>query len=111
MRRFLVLLIVVIFIPICFSFAHGPDTLWTKKYVGNKSDIGFSVKQTSDGGYIIAGMTESFGFNNSNGYLIKTDSNGDTSWTEIYGDSTELVCSVISIFQTDPEIHDPRNTA
>jgi hypothetical protein len=42
------------------------------------------VVQTSDGGYIIAGVTSSFG-NGGDIYLIRTDGNGDTLWTETYG--------------------------
>ncbi|MCH7761676.1 T9SS type A sorting domain-containing protein [candidate division TA06 bacterium] len=61
------------------------DTLWTKSYGGSASDYGYSVQQTTDGGYIIAGYTLSFGEGLSDVYLIKTDSNGDTLWTKTYG--------------------------
>jgi hypothetical protein len=54
------------------SFAQDPDTLWTKIYGGSGRDIGFSVTQTLDGGYIIAGMSESLGAGNSDPYLMDT---------------------------------------
>jgi len=61
------------------------DTLWTKTYGGTESDIGRSVKQTTDGGYIIAGWTRSFGGGSNDVYLIKTDNIGNILWTKTYG--------------------------
>ena len=61
------------------------DILWTKTYGGADSDLGYSVQQTADKGYIIAGWTHSFGSGNWDVYLIKTDSSGDTLWTRTYG--------------------------
>jgi len=61
------------------------DTLWTRTYGGSNNDYGYSVRQTSDGGYIIAGETDSFGAGSSDVYLIKTDASGDTLWTRTYG--------------------------
>ena len=66
-------------------FAQAPDTLWTRTYGGDSTDLGYSVLQTSDGGYIIAGSTESFGAGEFDVYLIKADANGDTIWTKTYG--------------------------
>ena len=62
------------------------DTLWTKTYGGSSEDYGYSVQQTIDGGYIIAGRTSSFG-NDEQAYLVKTDPIGDTLWTKTYGGS------------------------
>jgi uncharacterized membrane protein YphA (DoxX/SURF4 family) len=63
----------------------GGDTVWTRTYGGPDHDSGCSVRETSDGGYIIAGLTGSFGAGASDVYLIKTDSGGDTVWTRTYG--------------------------
>jgi len=60
------------------------DTLWTRSYGGVNDDRGFSVQQTQDGGYVVAGDATSFG-NSWQVYLIKTDSSGDTLWTRTYG--------------------------
>lgn len=65
----------------------GGDTLWTRTYGGEDNDYGYSVSQTADGGYIIAGRTSSFGAGHFDFYLIRTDSNGDTLWTRAYGGS------------------------
>jgi hypothetical protein len=65
------------------------DTIWTKTYGGTGSDYGRSVKQTSDGGYIITGFTDSFGAGSYDVYLIKTNASGDTVWTKTYGGASE----------------------
>jgi hypothetical protein len=61
------------------------DTLWTKTFGGVGNDNSFSVCQTSEGGYIIAGNTESFGAVLTDVLLIKTDAFGDTLWTKTFG--------------------------
>jgi hypothetical protein len=61
------------------------DTLWTRTYGGTNSDYGYSVQQTQDGGYVVAGSTSSFGAGNGDVYLIKTNASGDTLWTRTYG--------------------------
>ncbi|MES2140879.1 MAG: T9SS type A sorting domain-containing protein [Bacteroidota bacterium] len=58
--------------------------LWEKYYGGTNYEIGNSVKQTPDGGYIMLGITYSYGVN-GNAYLVKTNSTGDTAWTKNFG--------------------------
>jgi hypothetical protein len=63
------------------------DTLWTRTFGGDSLDVGCTVQPTSDGGYIIAGGTRSFGRGGLDIYLIKTNASGDTLWTRTYGGS------------------------
>ncbi len=53
------------------------DSLWSKAFGGNNHDHGYSAQETSDGGFIIAGHSGSFGFNSEEGYVVKTDMNGN----------------------------------
>ncbi|UCE19411.1 MAG: thrombospondin type 3 repeat-containing protein [Gemmatimonadota bacterium] len=61
------------------------DELWTKTFGGPEEDIGRSACEMSDGTYIICGYTESFGAGESDVWLIKTNSDGDTLWTRVFG--------------------------
>jgi len=58
---------------------------WINAYGGNDDDEGYSVQQTLDGGYIVCGLTKSFGAGNMDVYLIKTDSLGNQEWTKTFG--------------------------
>lgn len=58
---------------------------WSKTYGGTNWDFAYSIQQTTDGGYIIAGGTSSYGNGNEDMYLVKINATGDTSWTKTYG--------------------------
>lgn len=61
------------------------DSLWAKVYGGERGDEGYSFTEVSNGGYIIAGYTGSYGAGGDDVYLIRTDEVGDTIWTFTYG--------------------------
>ncbi|MCK4420685.1 T9SS type A sorting domain-containing protein [candidate division WOR-3 bacterium] len=65
-----------------------PDTLWIKTFGGGGSDRGFSVQQTSDSGYIIAGQTNSYGIGDDV-WLIKTDTSGNKVWDKTFGGTSD----------------------
>ena len=58
---------------------------WSKSYGGEGHDYGYSVLQDTDGGYIIAGVSRSSGDSNGDGFLMKTDSDGNQLWSKTYG--------------------------
>ncbi|MBK8586568.1 MAG: T9SS type A sorting domain-containing protein [Bacteroidetes bacterium] len=59
---------------------------WSKTYgstgIASATDIAYSIDQTNDGGYIIAGETATLGAGFKNVYLIKTDSLGNSGCNE-----------------------------
>jgi len=80
-----VIILLLIIFPSSILISQIPDTLWTKTIGGSGSDAGYSIQQTNDGGYIIAGMTNSFGAGDNDVYLVKTNQQGDTLWTRTFG--------------------------
>ena len=61
------------------------NQLWNRTYGGTGSDFAYSVIQTSDGGYAIAGETSSYGAGYSDAYLVNADSAGNQLWNKTYG--------------------------
>lgn len=61
------------------------NKIWEKAYGGKGYDRGNAIKETRDGGYIIAGLTESFGNGFEDVYLIKLNQKGDVMWHKAYG--------------------------
>jgi hypothetical protein len=59
--------------------------IWQKTYGGVKNDYLFSIRQTTDGGYIAVGYTYSFGAGGTDVWLLKLDSNGNVIWQNTYG--------------------------
>jgi hypothetical protein len=80
-----------------YSFGNGDEDIyiiktdsmgvieWSNFYGGTGEEEAKSIKQTIDGGYIVAGYTKSFGNGLSDAYYLKLDVNGDTVWTKTIG--------------------------
>ena len=56
--------------------SQGRET-WSTTFGGSQDDGGYSVQEASDGGYIIAGYTLSFGAGGRDVYLVKVDQGGE----------------------------------
>ena len=85
------------------SFTVREMKTWAKAYGGNVRDEAQSIQQTSDGGYITAGWTRSYGTTNSYDFLIlKLKNDGDQEWAKIFGDDSEDD-SAYFIQQTDDD--------
>lgn len=65
------------------------NIIWTSSFTGQWQAIGFSMQQTSDGGYILAGATtaDTYFWGHENVYLVKTDSSGNSQWERTFGGS------------------------
>jgi len=75
------------------SSAHAqPDSLWSRAYGGRSDEVCESLIQTADGGFALAGWTESFGAGGRDFWLVRTDENGDSLWSRTYGGENDDEC-------------------
>jgi hypothetical protein len=69
---------------------------WNRTYGGTSIDGATCIISTSDGGYAIAGTTQSYGSGWSDFWLVKTDYKGKVQWNQTYGGTdSDLTSSVI----------------
>ncbi|MCW3999956.1 MAG: hypothetical protein NWE93_06935 [Candidatus Bathyarchaeota archaeon] len=61
------------------------SVVWSNTFGGAGDEWAFSVIETSDGGYALAGYTNSSGEGNADAWLIKTDESGNRLWAKTYG--------------------------
>ncbi|KAF5415357.1 MAG: Cell surface glycoprotein [Candidatus Methanogaster sp.] len=67
-----------------------PEEEWNVTFGGEYRDVGSSVQQTSDGGYIISGLYSSGGnWHDLNVWLMKVDSNGMEEWNKTFGSGSD----------------------
>jgi len=64
-----------------------PEIKWKKQFSGNNKEwvVGSCIEQTTDGGYIIAGTTESYGAGLDDFWIIKTNDCGEEEWSRTFG--------------------------
>jgi len=74
------------------------NILWNKVIGGILSEEGNSIQQTTDGGYIIGGVTNSFGAGNNDAYVVKLDVSGNLVWAKTIGGASSDRC--VEIRQT-----------
>lgn len=84
MKKFLLL-----FFTSYFGFSQAPPIQWVKCIGLPGDEISYSIKNTSDGGFIIAGS--SGGYNYYDYLIIKTDSLGNVLWQTIFGGPGENI--------------------
>jgi hypothetical protein len=63
----------------------GALFMWAKTYGGKHHDVGYSIRQTSEGGYVVVGETWSFDTGQSDAWVLKLDDNGEIEWQKAYG--------------------------
>jgi pimeloyl-ACP methyl ester carboxylesterase len=79
-----------------FAAAEAPPMEWARAYGGTNEDYAYSIVQTGDGGYALAGSTCSYGGGSVDCWLVRTDSSGNTLWSKTYGGSGgEIAYSMI----------------
>jgi hypothetical protein len=80
-----------------FKINSSGNMLWENTYGGTYNEELYAITNTNDGGYLLTGMTTSFDSGNqSDLWMVKTDSNGTSAWTQRYGtDGTDCGFSVI----------------
>jgi uncharacterized delta-60 repeat protein len=61
------------------------DVVWQKRYGGGGSDVGYSIRTTFDGGFVVAGFTTSFGAGSYDAWVLRLDAVGNVLWQRAYG--------------------------
>jgi hypothetical protein len=80
-----VVLLAIFITALCTSFGAAATTGWSQTYGGSGDDEAYSLVQTRDGGYALAGFTNSSGAGSYDFWLIKTNSSGGMQWNQTYG--------------------------
>ncbi len=70
--------------------------VWSKVFGGKEWDQANSICQTTDGGFVVAGYTTSFGSGDRDVFITKIDSNGKIVWSKVFGgkewDQANSIC-------------------
>lgn len=79
------------------------NLVWVKQYGGQNIEASYCVQEVPNEGYIIAGYTETYSYDNSRGtdsanaWIVKTNYTGDTLWTMVYGGNRKEECFSVEV--------------
>jgi hypothetical protein len=74
---------------------NNGNTKWMKSFPASELEIGNSIIQEDDNGFVIAGIKKCYGICDSNVYVIRTDADGNTKWIRIFADKKDDIANSI----------------
>lgn len=78
------------------KLASDGSITWQRAYGGTSTELALGISQTTDGGYIVAGRTESYGAGGIDFYVLRLDSSGNLVWNKVLGGaSTDWAFSTV----------------
>lgn len=103
-------ILLITYCALFYGIVLGQQSIqWTKNYGGNSEEIGYSVIQTNDGGYIVSGSTDTYNNGDVTGHhgsrdvwVTKFNNSGDLEWQSAYGGSNAepFTSALTTIIQT-----------
>ncbi len=78
----------------------GGTVAWQRTYGGANADTAYSVHETADGGFVVAGTTQSFGAGNEDAWVLRLNSNGEIPGCSAMGTSDVIGSDLF------PEVYD-----
>jgi hypothetical protein len=83
-----ILVITTLTIPFSAFAEYGDTIVFAKTFGGTENDFGYSIRQTSDSGFVVAGQTDSYGsgsLKKPDIWVLKLDMYGNTVWEKTFG--------------------------
>ncbi len=80
------------------DFIDHCDLVWEGGYGGAQSDYCNAIVNTPDGGFVLAGSTNSSGAGEDDFFMVRTDDAGEEQWSRTFGSNFDDVC--FSIIRT-----------
>lgn len=83
------------------------NLMWVKQYGGQWVEASYCVEEIPGSGFLIAGYTETYSYSNNRGsdsanaWIVKTDYNGDTLWSQVIGGNLKEECFSAAIIPPD----------